>query len=100
MKVWSKIQLTDQNREVELISKSLTNYLYSYGPIADIIRKYNINDKDQKQLSQFMSNKIAGLLMLYLAKDTKRINDILNKYHIPDRNYGSLIPEVEVYLNK
>ena len=59
-----------------------------------------INEQDKKELDQFMSNKIAGLLMLYLAKDTQRINDILNKYHIPDRNYGNLTPEVEVYLNK
>ena len=44
MKIWSKIHLRDRNKNVELISKSLTNYLYGFGPILDITRKYNIPD--------------------------------------------------------
>ena len=42
MKVWRKVLLKDRNKEVDLISKSLTNYLYGYGPIRDICRKYKI----------------------------------------------------------
>ena len=30
MRVWSKVHLKEQNRHVELISKSLTNYLYGF----------------------------------------------------------------------
>ena len=41
MKVWTKVYLKDKNREVEIISKALTNYLYAVGPIDEITRKYN-----------------------------------------------------------
>ncbi|MBR3049175.1 MAG: hypothetical protein IKG58_01275 [Bacilli bacterium] len=100
MKIWRKIKLKDKNEEVNTISKSLTNYLYGYGPIRDICRKYKINNKDRKVLDQYTSNRIAGLLLLYLSKDTKRINDIVNKYNIPDSNIEEIIPELEGYINK
>ena len=44
MKVWTKVAVKDQNPQVERISKSFLNYLYGYGPIRDICRKYNILD--------------------------------------------------------
>ena len=100
MKIWRKIKLKDKNEEVNTISKSLTNYLYGYGPIRDICRKYKISIKDRKILDQYTSNRIAGLLMLYLSKDTKRINDIVNKYNIPDSSIEEIIPELEGYINK
>ncbi len=50
MKVWTKVRIKDKNRQVELLSKSLTNYLYGYGPILDITRKYHISPGDRKSL--------------------------------------------------
>ena len=38
--------------------------------------------------------------MLYLAKDFNRINDIVNKYDIPDGDCKEIIPEIEGYINK
>ena len=67
MKVWIKVKLTDRNKDVEIISKSLTNYLYGYGPIQNITRKYQIKEEDRKLLDQYTANRIAGILMLYLA---------------------------------
>lgn len=100
MKIWTKVHLKDKNKDVELISKSLTNYLYGYGPIIDIVRKYKISPQDRKILDQYTANRIAGLLMLYLAKDTTRINDIVNKYNIPNGIIENIIPELEGYINK
>lgn len=100
MKIWTKVHLKDKNKDVELISKSLTNYLYGYGPIIDIVRKYKISPQDRKILDQYTANRIAGLLMLYLAKDTARINDIVNKYNIPHGIIENIIPELEGYINK
>lgn len=100
MKIWTKVHLKDQNKNVKLISKSLTNYLYGYGPILDICRKYRITPEDRKVLDQYTANRIAGILMLYLANDTKRINDIVNKYNIPDGIVEDIIPEIEGYINK
>lgn len=100
MKVWTKVKLTDRNKDVEVISKSLTNYLYGYGPIQNITRKYQIKEEDRKLLDQYTANRIAGILMLYLANDINRINDIVNKYNIPDGIIKEIIPELEGYIEK
>lgn len=100
MKVWTKVRLKDYNKKVYYISRSLTNYLYKYGPILDIERKYNISDEDMHKLNQYSANRIAGILMLYLARDFNRINDIVNKYDIPDGDVREIIPEIEGYINK
>lgn len=100
MKVWTKVKLTDRNKDVEAISKSLTNYLYGYGPIQNITRKYQIKEEDRKLLDQYTANRIAGILMLYLANDINRINDIVNKYNIPDGIIKEIIPELEGYIEK
>ena len=100
MKTWTKVSITDKNEDVEKLSKSLTNYLYGYGPILDITRKYNISKEDRDLLDQYTANRIAGLLLLYLIKDTNRINDIANKYNIDASNIKTIIPEIEAYIDK
>lgn len=100
MKKWSKVHIKDNNREVEAISKSLTNYLYGFGPISDITRKYKITPYDRAILDQYTANRIAGLLLLYLSKDTKRINDIVNKYNIDASLINNILPEIEGYIEK
>ena len=100
MKIWANVKIKDKNKDVELIARSLTNYLYGYGPIQDITRKYNISSKDRTILDQYTANRIAGLLMLYLSKDTNRINDIANKYNINASNIQEIIPEIEGYIEK
>ena len=100
MKIWTKVSIIDKNKDVEQISKSLTNYLYGYGPILDITRKYNISSSDRKKLDQYTANRIAGLLMLYLSKDINRINDIVNKYNLEAINTKTILPEIEGYIEK
>ena len=100
MKVWTKVSITDKNKEVEQISKSLTNYLYGYGPILDLCRKYNISLEDRRLLDQYTANRIGGLLMLYLSKNTSRINDIVNKYNISAASVEEVFPEIEGYIDK
>ncbi len=99
MKVWRKITLKDQDKEVNKIAKSLTNYLYKQGPITNIYQKYSINQADKKLLEQYTLNNIAGLLLLYGTKDYKRINDIVNKYNT-ETNHKDITPTIEVYLDK
>ena len=66
----------------------------------DITSKYNISIEDRKKLEQYTANRIAGLLMLYLAKDVKRINDIANKYNIDNSKIEEILPEIEGYIDK
>jgi len=100
MKIWSKVFIKDKNKDVELLSKSLTNYLYGYGPVLDITRKYNISLEDRNKLDKYTANRIAGLLLLYLSKDTKRINDIANKYNIDASTIKDITPEIEGYIER
>ena len=100
MKIWVKVHITDKNKTINNISKSLTNYLYGYGPIQDICRKYNISPKDRSMLDQYTANRIGGLLLLYFTNDKKRINDIVNKYNIDASYLSDVIPEIEGYVEK
>ena len=100
MKIWTKVTLSDKNKSAELMSKAFTNYLYMFGPIDDICNKYKISYQDKKKLDQYTANRIAGLLMLYLAGDTNRINDIANKYNFSESFVDNIVPEIEGYINK
>ena len=100
MKVWTKVHIKDFNRNVNLIAKSFTNYLYGYGPIRDLYRKYNVSSRDKHIIDQYIANRIAGLLMLYFSKDYKRINDIANKYNVDASLLSTIVPEIEGYIEK
>ena len=100
MKVWKKVQIKDKNRQISLLSRAITNYLYGYGPIRDITRKYHITASDRVELDKHMMNRVAGLLMLYISKDYNRINDIANKYNYENYELDDIVPEIEGYINK
>ena len=99
MQIWTKVHISDKDKNIEQIAKSLTNYLYGYGPIIDISRKYNIDENDKKILDQYTADRIGGLLMLFFAKDTQRLNDIINKYNITP-TINTINPEIEGYIKK
>ncbi|MCI8347347.1 MAG: hypothetical protein HFJ12_05340 [Bacilli bacterium] len=98
MKIWKKIRVKSKDKQIDIVAHSLTNYLFKYGPISDIISKYKIESNDVKIMNEYTTNRIAGLFLLYVAKDTKRINDILNKYNKKD--IKQVTPEVEGYVEK
>ncbi len=100
MKIWTKVHIKNYEKNVYNLVKSFINYLYCDGPINDITAKYNISMEDRCELDQYTANRIAGLLMLYLAKDTNRINDIANKYNIDHSKIVDILPEIEGYVNK
>ena len=93
MKVWTRVRIKERDKQVELISKAFTNYIYGKGPIMDLYRKYRVNENDIHII-------VAGLLMLYLARDFDRINDIANKYNMDASRYTDIVPEIEGYIEK
>ena len=99
MKKWTVVRLKEQNKDIDQLSKAFSNYLYKNGPINEIVRKYNISTLDRKKLEKYTSDRIAGILHLYLAKDYSKINDIVNHYSIRDDN-SKVIPELEVYMDR
>ena len=100
MKIWAKIHIKDKNKDVDIISRSLTNYLYGYGPINDICHKYGISNEDRRRLDKYTADRTAGILMLYLSRNIKRLNDIVNKYNVNIATINDIEPEIEGYIEK
>lgn len=98
MKVWKRVKIKNDNKKINIVANALTNYIFKYGPITSIINKYKVDSNDINELNSYTSNRIAGLLLLYIAHDKKRINDIVNKYN--RENISNIIPEIEGYIDK
>ena len=79
MKVWTKVHIKDKNKQVELISKAFTNYLYTYGPILNIFRKYGVSLEDKKALDKYVSNmEIYGETKRIPVNETQYIHFTIN----------------------
>lgn len=100
MKVWTKIKLKDYDKNIDTLSNAMTNYLYKYGPITDIFKKYGVTYQEKKVLEEYTSSRIAGILTLYMANDKRRIHDIVNKYYSKDFSAQTIIPELEGYIER
>ena len=93
MKIWTTVNFKESDKSINLIAKSLNNYLFNDNVI------YNkLSDEGKNYLDIEFTNKIAGILMLYYAKDYKRINDIVNKYN--RNNTLNVVPKIEGYIEK
>ena len=86
--------------KVTAIELDVTSAQSVQDAIDSICKKYNVDAKDRKILDQFTANRVAGLLMLYLAGDTRRINDIVNRYNVDHSFVSNILPEIEGYINK
>ena len=98
MQVWKTVKIKNDDKQINLAAQSFTNYIFKYGPISNISSKYKISEEDMKVLTTYTSNRIAGLLLLFLAKDIDRINDIANKYN--NNQSLTITPEIEGYIEK
>ena len=94
MKVWSKVKFKNSDKNVNLIAKTLTNYICH-----DNFVYQKLGKEAQTYLQQDLANKVAGILMLYYAKDYKRISDIVNKYNgNMTMNYDNKIFKIKIML--
>ena len=98
MKVWTKIKVKEKNKDINIITNSFVNYIYKENPLNDIYYKYNVRKEERVLVEKHIANRLAGLLLLYFSKDSKRINDIVNKYNF--NSSQEVIPELEGYVEK
>ncbi len=100
MQIWKKVKVDHIDKQTALLCNALTNYIYKEGPIIEIFDKYKISYEDRKKLDLHIASKIAGLVLLYLGKDIKRINDIANKYNylVDIDSLDELEAEIEGYV--
>ncbi len=100
MKVWKKVRFLKKDKTIDLISRSYINYIYRDSPINNIIYKYHIKEEDIRNLNQYTADRIAGLILLYLAQDKKRLQDIVLKYQSNSLLVDEVTPEIEGYIDK
>lgn len=100
MKVWTKIKLKDHDKNIDILSSALTNYLYKYGPIVDTFKKYGMSSEEKKEIEDYTASRIAGILTLYMAQDERRIHDIVNKYYTQSLVSRTITPELEGYIER
>ncbi len=100
MKVWTKIRLNEHDKNIDILSNAMTNYLYKYGPIVDVFKKYGVTFQEKKALEEYTASRIAGILTLYMADDKMRIHDIVNKYYSKDFSLTTITPELEGYIER
>ena len=101
MQVWKKVKLKNIDKQTALLSNALTNYIYKDGPILDIFNKYEISQKDREILDNYTASRIAGLILLFFSGDSKRINDIANKYNYLEgiNDVMDIEAEIEGYVH-
>ena len=64
----------------------------------EVLNKYGLRIEDKRAIEEYTTSRIAGLLTLYMAKDQRRIKDIINRYYRED-NYKRVMPEIEGYID-
>ena len=101
MQIWKRVKVKNVDKQTALLSNALINYIYKEGPIVNIFNKYNVSKEDRKILDEYTSSRIAGLILLFFGGDSKRINDIANKYNYLDgvNNVMDIKPEIEGYVH-
>ncbi len=101
MQIWKKVKLKNIDKQTALLSNALTNYIYKEGPIINIFNKYDVSREDRAILDNYISSRIAGLILLFFGGDSKRINDIANKYNYLDgiSNVMDIDAEIEGYVH-
>lgn len=97
MKVWKKVKLKEQDKNVNILSNTITNYLYTNSPIEELCNRYNV---DYQKIKIYIANRIAGILMIYIANDQIRMHDIVNRYYTKELALENIIPELEGYIEQ
>lgn len=97
MKVWKKVHLKEQDKNINILSNTITNYLYTNGPLEQLCMKYHVN---HQEIKKYIANRIAGILVIYIANDQRRIHDIVNRYYTKETFLSHIVPELEGYIDQ
>ncbi len=100
MKVWTKVKINQKNKDIESLTKSYINYILNDTSIEKLQEKYQIEQQEIDLIYQELASRIAGLLILYIGKDHRRLKEIYKKYQINPEKFVSFTPELEGYVEK
>lgn len=100
MKVWIKAKYQKEDKNLKRTLESYLNYIYEGSTIEEIFTKYKVSKKDRKEINQTLANRMAGLYLLLLAQDKKRLHDIVLKYQKNKMLLNEITPEIEGYIER
>ena len=100
MKVWIKAKYQKEDKNLKRTLESYLNYIYEGSTIEEIFTKYKVSKKDRKEVNQTLANRMAGLYLLLLAQDQKRLHDIVLKYQKNKMLLNEITPEIEGYMER
>lgn len=99
MKVWKRVRFLKKDKKIDMITKSYVNYIYENSPINEIFDRYKVSPSERVRLNQYIADRIAGLIVLSLANDKERLNDIVIKYYNNQLLVGEIVPEIEGFID-
>lgn len=99
MKVWKRVRFLKKDKKIDMITKSYVNYIYENSPINEIFDRYKVSPSERVRLNQYIADRIAGLVVLSLANDKERLNDIVIKYYNNQLLVGEIAPEIEGFID-
>ncbi len=100
MKVWTKVKVEQKNKTIDELIKAYINYLLKDNDLARIAAKYHIQEDEIEKVYEQLASRIAGILILYIGNDRKRLRDIINRYHGESAYLKQIFPEVEGYVER
>lgn len=100
MKVWTKVRINQKNKEIDKIVKAYINYLLKDNALSVLAMKYHMEENEVRTVYEQLSARIAGLIILYIGKDQRRLYDILNRYQGDNSYLTRVLPEIEGYIEK
>ena len=99
MKVWKRVRFLKKDKKIDMITKSYVNYIYENSPINEIFDRYKVSPSERVRLNQYISDRIAGLVVLSLDNVKERLNDIIIKYYNNQLLVGEITPEIEGFID-
>ncbi len=100
MKVWTKVKIEQKNKEIDALIHAYTNYLFKDNMMSVLALKYHIGEEDIEKMYETIAARIAGILILYIGNDKKRLYDIFKRYQGKNTYLKQVTPIVEGYIER
>ena len=82
---------------IDMLSKGITQYAFSSGPVEEMHASNKLTQNDMKTLNKFMINRIAGLLQTIFNGDVANALKVLAFYASLSFDWNKANPDIEEF---
>ena len=83
-----------KREEIDAISKAVTHYAFSYGPVEDMHANGQLSQQDMKTLNKYMVNRIAGLLAAAMDGSWLQLEQLFSYYRFFGGDWDAAEPDM------